>query len=170
MRLTVQKWFVIAATLMAGFTFSAAPALAAGNVIKVTLWDKSDNAMKKPGNGKPMGMAEHGPDMSLALMGLTLSADTVAAGEVTFEVVNNSPDMEHEMVVSLVKDENKPLPQKKGNNQVNEKAYGSLGEVAELKPGKSGSLKLKLSAGRYILYCNVDGHYKRGMWTLLTVK
>lgn len=168
MHLSVKKWFVIASTLMA--TFSAGQALAAGSVIKVTLWDISDNAMKKPGNGKSMGMGEMGPDMSLALMGLKLSTDTVPAGEVTFEVENTSRDMEHEMIVSVVKASNRPLPKKKDNNQVDEKKAGSLGEVAELKPGKSGTLKLTLSPGRYILYCNVEGHYKRGMWTLLTVK
>ena len=168
MVLTVKKWFVIASTLVA--TVSAGQALAAGNVIKVTLWDKSDNAMKKPGNGQSMGMGEMGPDMSMALMGVKLSTDTVAAGAVTFEVENMSKDMEHEMVVSLVKDTKKPLPTKNGNNQVDEKAFGSLGEVAELKPGKAGKLKVTLTPGRYILYCNVEGHYKRGMWTLLTVK
>lgn len=168
MSFIVKKWLVIASAVMA--TLAAGSAFAAGNVIQVTLWDKSDNAMKKPGNGKSMGMAEMGPDMSLALMGIKLSNSTVAAGEVTFEVENTSKDMEHEMVISVVKDPNKPLPKKKGNNQVNEKAYGSLGEVAELKPGKAGKLKLNLSAGLYILYCNVEGHYKRGMWTLLTVK
>ena len=168
MNLPVKKWFVIASTLIAAL--SAGQALAAGNVIKVTLWDKTDNAMKKPGNGKSMGMGEMGPDMSLALMGLKLSTNTVAAGEVTFEVENTSKDMEHEMVVSLVKATDRPLPKKKDNNQVDEKKVGSLGEVAELKPGKAGTLKLTLSPGRYILYCNVEGHYKRGMWTLLTVK
>jgi uncharacterized cupredoxin-like copper-binding protein len=27
-----------------------------------------------------------------------------------------------------------------------------------------------LKPGRYILYCNIPGHYALGMWTLLTVK
>jgi uncharacterized cupredoxin-like copper-binding protein len=168
MSLTARKWFVIASTF--AVTFAAGQAFAAGNVVKVTLWDKGDNPMKMPGNGKSMGMGEMGQDMSMALMGLKLSTDSVAAGEVTFEVENTSKELEHEMVVTLVKDTKTPLPAKKGNNQVDEKAAGSVGEVSELKPGKSGTLKVTLTPGSYILYCNVAGHYKRGMWSILTVK
>lgn len=168
MGLTVKKWFVIASTLVA--TFSAGQALAAGSVVKVTLWDKGDNPMKMAADAKSMGMGEMGADMSTAMMGVKLSMDSVAAGEVTFEVENTSKLMEHEMVVTLVKDTKTPLPLKKGNNQVDEKAAGSLGEVSELKPGKTGTLKVKLTPGSYILYCNVPGHYKRGMWSILTVK
>lgn len=42
---------------------------------------------------------------------------------------------------------------------VDEDKAGDKGEVSELDPGKSGSLTVDLKAGRYLLICNVLGHY-----------
>ena len=36
-----------------------------------------------------------------------------------------------------------------------------LGEVSELDPGKSGTLTLTIKPGKYLLVCNVPGHYVR---------
>jgi uncharacterized cupredoxin-like copper-binding protein len=43
-------------------------------------------------------------------------------------------------------------------------------ETAEIKPGQSAELKVKLEAGTYELYCPVDGHAEEGMEGELTVK
>jgi hypothetical protein len=43
------------------------------------------------------------------------------------------------------------------------------GEVSELDPGKSGSVTVALKAGKYLLICNVPGHFGAGMWTEFTV-
>jgi uncharacterized cupredoxin-like copper-binding protein len=45
----------------------------------------------------------------------------------------------------------------------------SLGEVEELKPGKSGKLTLNLKPGSYLLMYNQPGHWHAGMWTKFTV-
>ena len=63
----------------------------------------------------------------------------------------------------------KPLPYIAAESEVDEDGIGDLGEVSELEPGKSGSLTLNLRPGKYVLFCNVPGHYMGGMWTLLTV-
>ena len=42
-------------------------------------------------------------------------------------------------------------------------------EVSELDPGASGSLTVALQPGKYLLICNVPGHYASGMWTEFTV-
>jgi uncharacterized cupredoxin-like copper-binding protein len=105
----------------------------------------------------------------MAHMGIKLSAHTVVAGAVSFNVRNDSKVLAHEMVVSRIKNAKTPLPYKQAENKVDEDAAGALGEVAELEPGKSGSLKLNLKRGQYILYCNVVGHYAHGMWAILTV-
>jgi uncharacterized cupredoxin-like copper-binding protein len=39
------------------------------------------------------------------------------------------------------------------------------GEVSELNPGATGSLTVALKPGRYLLICNVPGHFASGMWT-----
>lgn len=146
-------------------------AQAAETVIKVSLWDKGDTSMDMLGKGTPMGMGMMGADMArkMAMMGITLDLDTVAAGEVTFEVVNDSKSIIHEMVISPVADASVPLPYITDEEKVDEDAAGHLGEVAELDPGQSGALRITLTPGTYILYCNIPGHYILGMWSLLTV-
>ena len=140
------------------------PSLAA-EVIKVSLVDKGA-AMEMPMN---LGMAT-GADMSKATMAIVVDKAKVKAGEVTFDVVNDSKEMIHEMLVAPVADPSKPLLFIANDVRVDEEAANDLGEVSELDPGKSGSLTVTLSPGTYILYCNVPGHYMAGMWTLITVE
>lgn len=135
------------------------------SVINVSLWDKGGDAEMADGLG--MGMA--GADMSKATMGIKLSTNTVEAGKVTFEVSNNSNINVHEMVVVPVESEKDMLPYVAAENEVDEDNIGDLGEVSELDPGKSGGLTLELKPGKYVLFCNVAGHYMNGMWALLTV-
>ena len=59
----------------------------------------------------------------------------------------------------------KPLPYIDAENQVDEDKVGDKGEVSELDPGKSGTLTVALKPGKYLLICNVPGHYSAGMWT-----
>jgi uncharacterized cupredoxin-like copper-binding protein len=47
---------------------------------------------------------------------------------------------------------------------VDEDKAGDKGEVSELNPGQSGSLTVTLAPGKYVLVCNVPGHYGAGMW------
>ncbi|MFN8223089.1 MAG: hypothetical protein U0R50_07515 [Gaiellales bacterium] len=89
---------------------------------------------------------------------------TVAAGKVTF-AVKNAGALEHELIVIKTNVPAGKLPVK--NGRASEK--GSVGEI-ELKPKKSGALTLNLKAGKYVLICNVSGHYKAGQYTSFTVK
>lgn len=156
-----KKTFLVAVavtSLMAGV-----PALAAATVVDVSLWEHP-NAEMATGLGYAMG-----GDPAGATMGITVSASNVPAGDVTFDVFNDGPDMIHEMVVSPVT-EGTPLPYDATLDKVLEDDAGHLGEVAELEPGQKGSLTLEMRPGHYILYCNIEGHYASGMWTLLTVE
>jgi uncharacterized cupredoxin-like copper-binding protein len=161
-------------TLACGFagTVLAGRASARGSVVKVTLRDQGAAAMNMLGHGemRGMGTGKPGGHVPMAPMEVRASSHVVRAGEVTFEVTNESSQLVHEMVVSPVKDTKTPLPYDKAGQLVDEDTAGHLGEVSELEPGKKGALKLTLEPGTYILYCNVPGHYALGMWTLLTVK
>jgi uncharacterized cupredoxin-like copper-binding protein len=148
----------------------AGRALAANSTVTVSLWDRGPMPMDPPVMGGMMGMGgAPGGRMTMAHMGIKVSTATIRAGAVTFEVKNDSTTMVHEMVVSPIKDDRTPLPYIQAESRVDEDAVGNLGEVSELDPGKSGALRLMLKPGRYILYCNIAGHYALGMWTLLTV-
>lgn len=170
MKLTRRSGLLVACGLAA--TVLAGPVFARNHVIKVSLWDNGANSMAMLGHGEMMGMGmgPRGDGMPMAPMGIRVSAQTVSAGAVTFQVTNSSKQMVHEMVISPVKDIHTPLPYDKASQKVDEDAAGHLGEVAELESGQKGALTLTLKPGSYILYCNIPGHYALGMWTLLTVK
>ncbi len=173
----IRRHILVAATAVA-LACVAGPTFARATVVKVTLWDKGAVSMNMLGKGAPMGMAmgmdsgmpTAGKGHGMGPMGIQVSAATVPAGDVTFNVSNSSKQMVHEMVISPVADPKKPLPYNKAENKVDEDAAGHLGEVADLAAGKKGSLTINLKPGTYLLYCNVSGHYVLGMWTLLTVK
>lgn len=142
-----------------------APVYAAtGTTINVTLWDKGTSAEMTTDRG--IGMTG---DMNKATMGLRLSTKSAKAGEVTFKVVNSSQETIHEMVVFPYKDGEK-IPFSDKDAKIDEDMAGHLGEVAELDPAKKGAVTLDLKPGKYILTCNIPGHYMNGMWAILTVK
>lgn len=155
------KTTVAAAALLS--VLLAAPAMANSNV-SVTLWDKGAGAPMVTDKG--IGMTA---DKAPATMGLKLSTTTVPAGEVTFNVTNSSQETVHEMVVFPYRDGEK-IPFSSKDAKIDEDMAGHLGEVSELDPAKGGALKISLKPGKYILTCNIPGHYMNGMWAILTVK
>lgn len=96
----------------------------------------------------------------------SLSADpaAVAAGKVTFNV-DNQGALLHEMVV--VPAEGGAASLKQANGEASED--GAAGEVADLAAGKTGSITVTLPAGKYVLLCNLPGHFAGGMYTDFTV-
>jgi uncharacterized cupredoxin-like copper-binding protein len=148
----------------------AAAMLMAGNagaaeLVQISLWDKGASTEM------PMGLtyATPGLDLSKATMGMNASPAAAKAGEVTFNVKNDSKDTVHEMIVMYLADPGKPLPYVEAENRVDEDKAGDKGEVSELDPGKSGTLTVELKAGKYLLICNVPGHFGAGMWAEFTV-
>ena len=145
-------------------TAGSAGAVQAASLVQISLWDKGASTEM------PMGLtyATPGLDLAKATMGIKASPDAVKAGEVTFKVINDSKDTVHEMIVMFLAEPGKPLPYLEAENRVDEDKAGE-GEVSELDPGKSGALSVDLKAGKYLLICNVPGHYGAGMWVEFTV-
>jgi uncharacterized cupredoxin-like copper-binding protein len=114
-------------------------------------------------------------DVTLQEWSLAPSATSIAAGSVTFNAKNVGPAEQHEMVV--VKTDLGLLELPTGSDgKVDEEGANleAMGEVTELNVGASGSVTLDLTAGHYLLICNIvdaDGtaHYGKGMVTALTV-
>jgi len=69
------------------------------------------------------------------------------------------------MIVMYLAEPGKPLPYIDAESRVDEDKAGDNGEVSELDPGVSGALTVALQPGKYVLICNVPGHYSAGMWT-----
>ncbi len=135
------------------------------DVIQVSLSDAGPDTQLAKG----LGMGMKGADMSMAAVKIEASPSKVKAGKVRLEVSNGSKAMVHEMVIAKA-DPDSALPYDSADSKVDEGSVASLGEVAELDPGKSGTLDVVLEPGTYVLFCNVPGHYDSGMWSLIEAR
>jgi uncharacterized cupredoxin-like copper-binding protein len=97
---------------------------------------------------------------------LTPAVKTTKSGKVTF-VVTNLGKLEHEMVVMKTNVPPGKLPLN-AKNRVPEKSI--VGEAGDIEPGQTKKLTLTLKSGKYVLLCNLAGHYKAGQYAGLTVK
>ena len=102
--------------------------------------------------------------MKLTEMKIDTPNKKVKAGKVNFTAVNNG-NVVHEVIV--IKTDKQAGDLGKGSTVSED---GSVGEIPEVKPGKSGQLTVDLKPGHYALICNVPGHYAAGMYTDLTVQ
>lgn len=142
----------------------ATAAMADGTIINVSFWDKGADQQLVTTMAMG-GTADH----SMGNMGIKLSQDTAKAGEVTFQAVNDSKETIHEMLVIPLKEGALP-PFKTAENEIDEDTAGALGEIEEVDPGKTGAVTFNLAPGKYLLACNIPGHYTNGMWAVLTVQ
>lgn len=102
---------------------------------------------------------------------MTLQPDprSVKAGRVTFRVRNAATTERHEMIVARIADPSAPMPYDAAQHRVIESKLQALGEVSGIQPGQTKSLTLTLAPGKYLLLCNVRGHYEAGMTAPLEV-
>jgi uncharacterized cupredoxin-like copper-binding protein len=91
------------------------------------------------------------------------------AGQVDLSVKNDGPDA-HELIV--VRETEAGLALRKDGLTVDEDAIEkqTLGALEPGRPGGTRHLRLRLSPGRYLLLCNMAGHYMGGMHTELVVR
>jgi uncharacterized cupredoxin-like copper-binding protein len=89
----------------------------------------------------------------------------VPAGQTTF-IVANKGSILHEMVVVPSTGGAAALRQPDGTASED----GSLGEVADVEAGGGGQLTVTLPAGRYVLLCNLPGHFANRMYANFVVK
>lgn len=74
--------------------------------------------------------------------------------------VTNAGKISHEFVVLKTKVAPAKLPVKSGK-AVEAGRVGKIGAL-KLKPGAVRTLNLNLGAGKYVLLCNLPGHYQAG--------
>jgi uncharacterized cupredoxin-like copper-binding protein len=92
----------------------------------------------------------------------------VSAGDVVIRVHNRGPD-DHELIVVRA---DSSLPLRSDGLTVNEEAL-QRAEAGALEPGEPGAtreLQVHLSPGRYVLFCNMAGHYLGGMHVVLVAR
>lgn len=115
---------------------------------------------------------DDGADTTIAVVvkeySIAPSVASAPVGKVTFAATNNGT-MAHELVV--LKTEVAPDTMVVADDKVDEDAAGIsvLGEIEEFPAGKTQTKTFDMTAGRYVLICNIVGHYTRGMRTSFTV-
>ncbi len=99
---------------------------------------------------------------------LSLEQTSATSGTIKFDVMNQGPS-EHEFVILKTDLPEDKLPVK--NNQVEDDAQGvkSIAEVEDIGAGKSKSVTKKLEPGKYVLICNIPGHYSAGVHASFSV-
>ena len=93
----------------------------------------------------------------------------VAAGDFRFSVRNKGPDA-HELIV--VREPGSQLPLRPDGVTVDEDLLKEA-TAGVLEPGEPGGLRdleVHLTPGRYVLFCNMSGHYLGGMHADLVVR
>ena len=93
----------------------------------------------------------------------------LSSGDVLLRVRNRGPD-DHELIV--VRADDGRLPMRRDGITIDEEAL-QRAEVGALEPGQPGAvreLQLNLAPGRYVLFCNMNGHYLGGMHRNLVVR
>jgi uncharacterized cupredoxin-like copper-binding protein len=108
----------------------------------------------------PVVNGAHVINVRLGEMFVRPSVTSVPAGKVTF-TATNSGNLVHELMV-----ERMPIKFDAPNQPTESAAQGM---IDDMDPGKSGQMTLKLTPGKYMLFCNVPGHYAGGQHTVLTV-
>jgi uncharacterized cupredoxin-like copper-binding protein len=94
------------------------------------------------------------------------------AGAVTISAPNDG-QVEHELVLLKTNMNPASLPVK--GDEVDEegleaKGIENAGEIEEVAPGATKTGDFKLTPGKYVMICNLPGHYQRGMYGSFTVK
>ena len=142
-------------------------------------------AVSACGGAQQSGSAvpEAGASAPASTVGVTLQewavvpdADAVPAGPVTFSVTNNGPEDVHEFVILRTDLDPGALPTDE-TGAVTEDAEGMevIDEIEDLAIGATQEVIAPLTAGKYVLLCNVysaeeqEAHYQLGMRTPFTV-
>jgi uncharacterized cupredoxin-like copper-binding protein len=110
---------------------------------------------------------------------ITVDKDTVQAGTVSF-VIDNSGSMHHEMGIYKTDLDPADLPLT-DEGKVDEEKAGLVAEAVYTRPlrgdedhrirdGRGVDFTVDLPAGKYVLVCNLAGHYAKGQFVAFTVE
>jgi uncharacterized cupredoxin-like copper-binding protein len=89
----------------------------------------------------------------------------LARGKIEITATNKGKTP-HELLLLKTNADPSKLP--KHGDDVSEKK--SVGEIPPLVPGESAAHTFDLKPGKYVMVCNVSGHYDAGMYGSLTVR
>jgi uncharacterized cupredoxin-like copper-binding protein len=104
-------------------------------------------------------------------MKIALSSDTAPAGSINF-VIHNVGRRPHEFVVFKTDLPLDKLPQKNGEMDEEGAGVKKVADTGEkdITSGETTTLHANLTPGKYVIVCNLPGHFSAGMKTAFVVK
>jgi uncharacterized cupredoxin-like copper-binding protein len=116
-------------------------------------------------------------DVTVQEFAVIPASSSAPAGDVTFDVTNKGPDDTHEFVVFQTDLAPDALPTNE-DGTVDEEGEGVelQDEIEDIAVGDTQSVTIDLSAGNYVLICNIydkeeqEAHYQEGMRVAFTVE
>jgi uncharacterized cupredoxin-like copper-binding protein len=96
------------------------------------------------------------------------SSDSAPAGLVTLNVSNRGPTT-HEFVIVRTDLPDESLPIGIDGLSVDEDGLEPVDEIEGIEDGTSGQVTVRLEPGRYVFFCNFEGHYLAGMHAAVEV-
>jgi uncharacterized cupredoxin-like copper-binding protein len=99
------------------------------------------------------------------------ASGSAKAGKTVIEAPNEG-SVEHELVVFKTNMDPAKLPTEASGGVDEEKldeVAEEAGEVADVEAGETKSGSFELAPGKYVIFCNLPGHYAQGMYGTLTV-
>jgi hypothetical protein len=116
------------------------------------------------------GAAPRARELSVKVRDFAIKVpEQLTAGNVVLRVRNAGPDT-HELI--LVRADGHALPLRPDNLTVDEDVVHArtISILEDDHPGTQRAWELDLAPGRYVLFCNMSGHYLGGMHAQLVVR
>ncbi len=137
-------------------------------LVRLPLWGAALLLLVSACTGPAAAPATPRVDVTLNDFRIDSPTPSVAVGDVAFRIHNDAPAT-HEFVVVRTDLAADRLPIATDGLSVDEEALEPVGELGEVDAGTVGSLSLHLTPGRYVFFCNLEGHYLGGMHAVLEV-
>jgi uncharacterized cupredoxin-like copper-binding protein len=114
--------------------------------------------------------ARSGSTVDITLHDFKIDSSTSVSSNthVVFPVQNRAPTT-HEFVIVRSDLPADQLPIASDGLSVDEDLFRPAGEIGEVDSGTTETLALHLAPGRYVYFCNLEGHYLGGMHGVLEV-
>jgi hypothetical protein len=107
-------------------------------------------------------------DITIRDFSISAPSSILGGGNTTLSVANNGPST-HEFVIVRTDLPADQLPIGADGLSADEEQLDVIGEIGEVDLWTTQTISLPLPPGRYVFFCNLEGHYLGGMHATLVV-
>jgi uncharacterized cupredoxin-like copper-binding protein len=169
MKIPMHRLFVVAPLALVAIAAILIAGCGGDDGTTTTTENESEAAAAGSGGGATGGGAAL--EIKMGDFFFAPSNATAQAGPTTIEAPNEG-SVEHELVLFKTNMDPAKLPTE-ASGGVDEEKMDQIaeegGEVPDVEAGETKSGKFHLTPGKYVMFCNLPGHYAQGMYGTLTV-